>query len=269
MKRKSRTGGTAPERLRQLQEQFAAHLRDPEAKAAPGDVDDRRMAIYRGLFFRNIRSFLSSNFPVLRKLYTDEGWDRLVRDFYRQHRARTPLFPEIAREFLQYLQDQRQGHPDDPPFILELAHYEWVELALSLDEQELSEVPADPAGDLLEGQPILSPLAWPLSYSYPVHRIGPGFRPTEPPSEATHLLVYRDRSDRVRFMQLSPVPALLIRFLEEADGSSGLQVLKRIARALEHPDPEAVVEGGKRLLEDLRSRDVVLGTVPARSTQDS
>ena len=51
-----------PEALARLQTSFAAHIRDPKSTAAPDGIEDRRMAIYRDLFFNNIKSFLSSNF---------------------------------------------------------------------------------------------------------------------------------------------------------------------------------------------------------------
>ncbi len=260
---KKRKTGKVPERLAEIQERFAAHIRNPERHPAPEDVEDRRMAIYRGLFFRNIRDFISNNFPVLRTLYSDGDWDDLVRDFYDEHRARTPLFPEIAREFLQYLQDSRQERAGDPPFMLELAHYEWVELAVSLDEHEIDEVAADPEGDLLADTPVLSPVAWPVSYRYPVHRIRPDYQPQEPPEEATHLLVYRDRGDRVRFMRLNAVSAILLGLLKEEGPDSGQALLERIAGSLQHPDPAVVIESGRKLLEEWRERDIVLGTRPA------
>jgi hypothetical protein len=186
---KANHSGNPPEKLAAQQSRFAAHIRNPDKSAAPADVEDRRMAIYRDLFFNNIRKFLSTNFPVLRQLYSDGDWDILVRDFFTEHRCRTPLFPELPREFLQYLQEVRQTREGDPPFMLELAHYEWAELALSLDQHEFSNVAADPEGDLLDGIPVLSPLAWPLSYRFPVHRIRPDYQPAEAPAKATHLLV--------------------------------------------------------------------------------
>ena len=79
----------------------------------------------------------------------------------------------------------------DPPFMLELAHYEWVELALDVSD---AQVPA-------QGW---SPLAWPLAYQWPVQRIGVDYQPLTPPAEPTCLLVWRDAQDKVRFMQLSP-----------------------------------------------------------------
>jgi len=249
-----------PENLRSLQTRFAAHIRDPENHAAPADVEDRRMDIYRQLFFNNINKFLAGNFPVLRRLYDDKAWQQLARDFYSEHRCQTPLFPELPKEFLRYLQEQRKDRPGDPAFLLELAHYEWVELALSMDENELEDTAANTTGDLLKGVPVLSPLAWPLSYQYPVHKIRPGFEPTAPPDEATHILIYRNRSDQVKFMQLNDVSRLLLNFLQENRGLTGLELLSKIASNINHPNPSVVIDNGEKLLQDFRNKDIILGT---------
>ena len=150
---------TAKPAFIQQQYAFAAHIRDPRHNDAPPGIEDRRMGIYRELFFNNVEGFLGSSFPVLRELMDDQSWHALARDFYAGHRCQSPLFLDIPREFLDY-----------PPFIAELAHYEWVELALSVAENDQSEQLAV-EGDLLAGAPLLSPLAWPLAYQYPVHRI--------------------------------------------------------------------------------------------------
>jgi hypothetical protein len=36
--------------------------------------------------------------------------------------------------------------------------------------------------------------------------------------------------------------------------------MKAIATQLQHPDPDTVVHGGRALLDDLRQRNVILGT---------
>lgn len=259
----SQNSANKPENLRSLQIAFAAHIRDPENQAAPKDVEDRRMDIYRQLFFNNINKFLASNFPVLRQLYDDDAWRQLARDFYTEHRCHTPLFPELPKEFLRYLQDQRKDKPGDPPFLLELAHYEWVELALSMDENELDDTVASPSGDLMQEVPVLSPLAWPLSYRYPVHEIRPGFEPEAPPDRATHILVYRNRADQVKFMLLNEVTRLLLNLLQENRGLTGLELLTEIAARIKHPNPSVVIDNGEKLLRDLRSKDIILGTRPA------
>ncbi len=249
-----------PDKLARLQKQFAAHIRNPDEIAGPGDVEDRRMAIYRELFFNNIQGFLSSNFPVIRKLYDDPDWLKLVREFFVHHQSQTPLFPELPREFLRYLQDERPGQAGDPPFLFELAHYEWVELALSLDAADFDDTAHDPDGDLLSGRPLVSPLAWPFSYRFPVHRIRPDFQPTEAPDNPTHLLVYRNREERVQFMELNAVSALLLHKLKGNENLTGLDCLNAIAEELDHPQPGVVVDGGRQQMEVFRSRDIILGT---------
>lgn len=248
----------APERLKAQQFAFAAHLRDPQAVDAPADLEDRRLQVYRELFFNNIEGLLSGNFPVIARVLAGERWTTLVRDFYRDHRCHTPLFPELGREFLRYL-ETRTGR--DPPWLLELAHYEWVELALSLDENEIDAVDCVRDGDLLEGVPVPSPLAWPLAYSWPVQQIRPEFQPTEPPAQPTFLLVVRDRVDRVQFKAIDALGfQLLQRLHDNAAGLSGRDLLRALGREAGAPDLDAFVAGGARLLRQLRERDAILGT---------
>jgi len=251
-----------PDRLASLQTAFAGHIRNPKGVPAPAGIEERRMQVYRDLFFNNICRLLTSNFPVLSTVYGQERWSDLVREFFVEHRAQTPLFPELPREFLRYLDEKRWQRPGDPPFLQELAHYEWVELALSLDQRELGDIAADRQGDLLARIPLLSPLAWPLSYRFPVHRIGPGHEPKQAPDETTHLLVYRNRADRVRFMQLNDVTRLLLALMQEQPDLTGKQLLERTAETIGHRNPALVVRSGRELMQDLRDRDVLLGTRP-------
>ena len=53
--------------LRAQQDALAAHIRDPENVAAPAGVEERRLKIYRELFFNNVEGLLAGNFPVLRR----------------------------------------------------------------------------------------------------------------------------------------------------------------------------------------------------------
>lgn len=239
---------------------FAAHIRDPQQHARPADVEERRMAVYRDLFYANVAGFIANTFPVLRSLYPQAAWDRMVRDFFARHRSHTPLFLEISQEFLRYLAEEHVAQAEDPPFLQELAHYEWVELAVSVDEAEPDLSAVDPQGDLLDGVPVLSPVAWLLAYAYPVHRIGPAFRPQSPSSQPHFLLVYRDLDDGVRFMELNPVTARLVELIQEQSGRSGAQLLAAMAGELPQLDPASVLEGGRRTLEDLRAAQVLLGS---------
>jgi hypothetical protein len=243
------------------QYEFAAHIRDPENNAAPAGIEDRRMAIYRDLFFNNLRNLLGSTFPVLKKLSGKDRWGKLIREFMVEHQAQTPYFLEIPKEFLDFLEHEHKHVEDDFPFLLELAHYEWVELALSVstDSDDLSNVDQD--GDLLEGAPVMSALAWPLAYRYPVHRISETFQPTEPGEQANYLAIYRDAQGDISFMELNAVTAgLLDKISKNEQQKSGRELLLELSDEINF-DPDALVEHGVRALAELRAANILLGTL--------
>lgn len=246
--------------FKKIQYQFTAHLRDPGRHSAPEDVEDRRMKIYRGLLYRNVHNFVSSAFPVLRKLYSDENWHSMVRDFFASHRSASPYFRDISREFLDYLQNERIAQPEDPVFVNELAHYEWMEIYLTNSDLEPDMTNVDPAGDLIQNVPVLSPLAEFFGYNFPVHKISPDFQPKQANAQPVFLMVYRDLQDRVGFMELNPLAATLIEQLKNNRQESGQQILEKIADTLQHPNPDTVFRNGEKVLKQLRAKDILLGT---------
>jgi uncharacterized protein len=250
----------SPPDFRAVQRAFSAHLRDPARHAPPPGIEDRRLRIYRELFYNNVEDFLATAYPVLRRLSSDTVWHARVRDFYARHVCTAPQFYRLAEEFLRFIEQARGAHPDDPPFIAELVHYEWVELALAVADAEASPELADPNGDPLEAAPLISPLAWPLAYAYPVQRIGPDFQPSAPPAQPTYLIVWRNRADEVRFMEINAVSARLLQLIEENPASGGRELLTRIATELGHADAAAVIEAGRGMFAQWRERDILLGT---------
>jgi len=251
----------AESELQAQQARFAAHLRDPAAYPPPDDVVPERMAVYRRLFFNNLETLLAKAFPVLRRSLADDHWLALIRDFYARHPARTPLFHKLAEEFVDWLADGRGEQLGDPPFLAQLAHYEWVELALSTAEDPPPAAPlAHPNGDLLNAPPVLAPLCWTLAYDWPVHRIGPDFQPTTASGVQTFLIVLRNRDDDVKFVEINAVTARLLTLAEEQPDASGIELLEQIAEELQHDDVDAVIAGGAEILESLRERGILLGT---------
>ena len=219
------------------------------------------MKIYRDLFLGNLVSLLGSSFPVLRKIYGQQRWQRLVRGFLQSHRSHTPIFAEVPEEFVSFLQSGYDMTPDDPPFLLELAHYEWADVALKTRDITIAWDTIDPAGDLLAGAPVVSPMAWSLTYRFPVHLISTDFQPDAPDGEPTRLLVYRSLRDVVGFIEINAVTARLIELADDNPQAwSGREILMQIAAELDHPDAETVVTGGAEILSRMRGKDVFLGT---------
>lgn len=247
--------------LREQQFAFAAHLRDPATSPPPEGLEDRRLAIYRELFYNSLEGLLAGNFPVLKRLLGESPWHATVRAFYRDFRCQTPLFPEIGREFMQYL-ELRLATSDSagglPGWSLELAHYEWVELALDIAETQ--ELPAyDAGGDLLEGAPVRNPLAWPLAYRWPVHALGGDASLTEAPPQPTLLLVLRDASGAVRFKSLSGATFRLLQRIDAEPALSGRAHLAELGIEAGAPDPASFVRDGAHMLAALRESGALLG----------
>lgn len=238
---------------------FARHIRDPKAHPRPAGVTAQRMKVYNELLYNNLESFLLACFPVLRQLLGPRKWSKLVRDFFAEHRCHTPFFRQIPDEFIQYVQSERGLRASDPPFMLELAHYEWIELVLSVSNKETPLDQIDPDGDLAEAHPALNPVLALLQYHYPVQHIGPNFKPRTPPPQPTYLLVFRDAQFKVEFIELNPVSARLVSLLQSSQ-LGGAVLLKKIAEELNHPDPVVVMQGGLDILRALRAAGAILGT---------
>lgn len=243
------------ESLRELQLRFAAHLRDPLQQPAPAGIDDTRMQVYRELYFNIIQSLLAANFPVIARTLGKSRWQQLVRDFCREHRAHTPLFPEIGQELIAYL-DSRPADPQ-APWLLELAHYEWIELALKISDESL---PAhDPDGDLLAASPVCSPYCRALAYQWPVHRIGLEHQPSEPPLQPTLLLARREAHGNIVFSELSPMLYRLLERLEQLPDLSGLEQLRELATEAGTEADEDFISNGAGMLQQLRGKGCLLG----------
>jgi hypothetical protein len=242
------------------QYEFTAHIRDPEKNAMPDGIEDRRMNIYRELLYNNIEGFIANGFPVLREIYNDDNWHAMVRDFFANHESHSPYFLEISQEFIEYLQNERKPHDEDPAGLIELAHYEWVELALHVSDETINMESINANGDLLSQCPVFSPVAWPLIYQFPVHTMGPDNLPEQAPEQPTYLVVYRNRNDQVQFLELNPVSARLVSLLQENTSYTGLDAIEHIIKEMRHPNPDTVKQGGLAALQELQEYGIILGT---------
>lgn len=247
--------------FRAVQRAFTAHLRDRRANPRPADVPAARMAVYRELLLANFETALGNCYPVLRSLLDAATWDGLVQAFFARHRCRSPLYRELAGEFREWLQGpQHDGLRVRLPFLDELVHYEWIEMALDTDPRAVPSEGIDPAGDLLAGIPVLNPLAWLLHYRYPVPRIGPAFRPGAPQTEPVQLVIHRRHDHSIGFLEVNPLVAALVGRLETNSGRSGRELLTELAGGYPQLTLDAFLAAGKAALAELAGREIVLGT---------
>ena len=242
------------------QAELAAHIRNPEKNPAPSDIEERRLKVYTELFFNNIEGFIAGSFPVLKSLHTEEAWLSLARQFVEHHQSHTPYFLEISEEFLKFLDDESLDIHQQFPFAKELAHYEWMELALDVADETHNIESINANGDLLAEKPVVSALAWPTVYQWPVHQISQDAIPDAPNETPTCVIVYRDRVEDVAFLEVNPVTLRLIELLDDEVPVTGTGALHTLAQEMGQDDVQAIVQFGAPILEQLRSLGIILGT---------
>lgn len=235
------------------QASFASYIRNPEKNPLPIGVKPERMAMYRELFFNNIEGFLTANFPVLYSLFSEKDWLHLVQDFFENHVCQTPHFSEIPEEFLAYLQNERQN-PTDLPFLFELAHYEWIEMALSISHETFDSLPLE---NLSNAKLKLSPLACVLAYQFPVQKICAEFMPVKS-EQPTFLVVYRNENDMVQFLEITPLTFQLLQLVEYFPEQTTDCYFAKLAEFVPTISAEILEEKGLEILEDFVKRGVIV-----------
>lgn len=244
--------------FQQLQKQLAAAIRQPDIEPPTG-VSADQLSVYRELMFNNICSFVNQAFPVLRSLYDDEVWRQKIADFFQHSWLESPYFLHIAEEFLQWHSEQPLT-PDDPPFVYELAHYEWVELELSTRVgclgEPLSEISA-------ETKLQLSDLAEVFTYQFPVMQISAQYQPQGPSAQPHSVLVYRNEQDEVKFVELNSISAITLYLLKISPGLTTSELLQQLAEQCPQLEPSQLSQGATEFIQQMQNKAVI------RAFQDS
>ncbi|MDX5406445.1 MAG: putative DNA-binding domain-containing protein [Chromatiaceae bacterium] len=241
--------------FQQVQQAFVAHIKNPELPMPEG-IAEERMAVYRELFFNNVQGFVSSAFPVLKSLYPQARWQALVRQFFIRFTCSSPYFLHIAEHFLHFLQQDYQPQAEDPPFLLDLAHYEWAELYLSTKQLQQQEQPIA-AGQLSEAPLALSALTMLLAYPYPVHQISSEFQP-QAAGEVQCYLLYRNRDDEVKFVLINALTAALLHHLQQAPGCTLKQLVELLVPFIPQLDSDTLLNGASTILQDFAAKGLLV-----------
>lgn len=238
--------------LHQLQRQFARDIRTGGNECYS---EEPAMQIYRELFFNNVCGFLDGGFPVCRSIVGEERWRSMCRDFFRDHECETPYFLKISEEFLAWLA-QHPAQYSDLPYLAELAHYEWLELAVDVMETTEEDPPYDQDADLMSTVPVFPQAVAAAAYAYPVHLACKENR--ELAEELTGMILFRDSKDKVRFVHCNPFTLRLFECLRTTDysGEDGIRaVLEESAVAIS----PAALKGGTAILNSWREQGLILG----------
>ena len=218
------------------------------------ESEDPQIKRYRDLVYQVHETSLKRCFPVIYSILSEQQWSHLVALFIYKQRSQDPSFFAIPRTFVDFLKTETLPYP----FLYELAHYEWVELALAIDPIEVTWFPLKKPSQLLEKIPVISPLAWVLQYQFPVHQIQKDYLPTD--KDETFIIAYRDKNDAVLFDKIDASTAYLVQLLQHNKTITGKEALETLAHACPESNRTAMIEAGYQALQDLYHHGIICRT---------
>lgn len=222
----------------------AEHGLGPGDQAALTRFRDRWL-LYRDLVRTALEDPLLDAFPITHALLARDGaWTWAVEAFLASRTVSSPYYRDVAPAFVAWLADSRWGQ-ERWPFLLQLAHYEVLELDVVRhpDEPPPPGLLREPAADRVA---VLDPAARNVAYGFAVQAAT--VEAPEPPAACAWLLCHRDREGAFRVLELTAhVSALLARSQEgQPLGAASAEL---------GVDPRAAFD----LLRDFRDRGALLG----------
>ncbi|MCL1078278.1 DUF2063 domain-containing protein [Parashewanella spongiae] len=239
-----------------IQNEFMDYIKDPSLPL-PSSMPLKRMTVYRELFFNNVKGFVSNSFPVLESLYEEDVWVELIQKFFVTHDCHSPIFIEIAQEFLLFLQNEYELTEDDPIFMLELAHYEWLELVVSV-ARATRELTSITPNDVTEKTLCLSDSTRVAQYSFDVQHISIDYQPTEPLETPEFFCVFLDTDEEVSFLKLTPLSAQVLSYIEQAEKVKFIEITQWLEQMYPQMEPAAIQQGCLQLLSQMVEKNIVL-----------
>ncbi|MGD9900597.1 MAG: DUF2063 domain-containing protein [Calditrichaceae bacterium] len=240
---------------RQIQSALAAYCRSGELKPIEGARTDR-LHHYRRLVFNVIDSTLEGAYPLTRQILSDDEWDQLVNDFFRNHDASSERIWKMPFEFYEYCLANNYSEKLSRPYLDDLLYFEWIEIHIHTMPDQT--IPGHgKLGDLLTDELVINPEYMLLHLEYPVHKL-PASR-LEASRGNYYVLVFREQQNlTVRFMELSAGFALLFNKLSR-DGIIAKEALFDTGRQLNITDEQILIQLGLPFLNDLYTQGIILG----------
>ncbi|WP_151981077.1 HvfC family RiPP maturation protein [Acinetobacter guerrae] len=214
-----------------VQQQFCDWIRDPE-KELPDVFVAKRMQVYRDLLFNNICSFINLVYPVAQALLPQQQWQTLLEEFFCKAQCQSPFYNDISLQFREYLENQQYSVLQQYPWLLELLHYEWLELYLDTVEIE-------PIVFTQDQDWQLTTTVWVLVYQYPVHQWTTTMTIDQIEIKPNALMVWRNADDMVCTETLSPLFAMLIEQMTKQPFSD-LELSRLIKSVVPNFSPEQI-----------------------------
>lgn len=223
------------------------------------DEGAERLLVYRMLVRGTLREAVECAIPrTMARLgpVFDEYFDR----YLAERAPRSRYLRDVTTELLDFCAPLWVSDDRVPAWAMELARHEAVQIAVA---SELARPLGTESGELALDAPLRFIEAIRLMrYDHAVHRLSDDVDDRTPPlAQPTTLLVYRSPEHEVRYLETSPLAALVLERLLAGE-PLGAAIRAACAEA-GHAVEASVLDGMARLLADLAARGALLGSLEA------
>lgn len=251
-----------PRDFQQTQAEFTHWLRHPDVAPLPAGILPARMHTYRELLFNNVINFVDITFPVVKALLPESLWQRLSENFFADHHCHSPFFYDISLHFREFVAALDWPELADFPWLTELLHYEWMELAADIaEEPNPSMAPDCVLADENCWNQIDTPIrlampAWPLAYQWPVASWTTETARADLQAQPQAVVLWRNQEDHVRSLTVEPLAAWLVERIQLGGQTPLPQTLSNLADELVSASPgishEQALASSQRVLLQLQ-----------------
>jgi hypothetical protein len=249
------------------------HGVDPEDVLAIVDAP-ARLSVYRSLVRNGLSAIVLSVLPRTRARMNAACRGRFDADlaaFVDEEGPRTHYLRDVPAELFAWAEPRWRADASVPPYLVDLAAHELMHAAVAAAPSSGAVLPDSERGSGEDVAPHAPPIALdrPLAfvgsariarYAWAIHELGADPNATEEPVQrAVCLLAYRDATETVRWLDLTPLAgAIVARLLSgEALGTAveracadhttaPMQVLPEIARLLADLGERGALRSGAR-----------------------
>lgn len=235
-------------------------------------IDASGVKLYANLISWGQKDLMRSVYPGCARLLGDK-WTDLLEKYLEVFPPRYYNLNQCSKHFPEFLQKHAEAQLRKYPFLVELAHYEWLELELmesvieSKCQPEPFELPGHPA-DFAAYQPSLNIVSTVVSYKYPIAEIVEHLQdecclPKDVELKECHMLVVRcPETQRCRYLELQDGACALVKTAMEKT-MSYQQWLQTAVELAKNSNPQQAVADCLELFEQLKAVSFIVGSQPA------
>ncbi|MBA3665413.1 MAG: putative DNA-binding domain-containing protein [Bacteroidetes bacterium] len=220
------------------------------------DINKDNLHNYRRLCYNIAVDVIETAYPIAFSFLPEETWNKLLSEFYSEHKCQTPQVWRMPLEFYDYCLQKNICEILNFPFLNDLLYFEWLELDVhTMEDIQYPKTKAE--GDWLNDKIALNPEHKLIRLSYPVHTTAPTEGLLEKKGDY-FLLIYREKdTGNVQFVDLSMFYTYILENL--MNGVLLKDILVEANSIFQINDIKLLKDRSLEFIEDLKRRNFVIG----------